>query len=58
MKMYDYVKVTETNTEKTKYMLLSRHQHAGKSHNIKIKNRTFENVHSSDIWERLQQIKT
>jgi hypothetical protein len=26
----------EVNTEKTKYMLLSRHQNAGQSHNIKI----------------------
>jgi hypothetical protein len=36
----------EVNTEKTKYMLLSRH-------NIKIANKCFENVASSDIWEQL-----
>jgi hypothetical protein len=34
----------EVNTEKTKYMLLSRHQNAGKNHDIKIGNRCFENV--------------
>jgi hypothetical protein len=32
------------NTEKTKYMLLSRHQNAGQNHDIKIANRCFENV--------------
>jgi hypothetical protein len=35
---------TKVNTEKTKYMLLSRHQNAGQNHNIKIANRYFENV--------------
>jgi hypothetical protein len=34
----------EVNTEKTKYMLLSRHQNAGQNHYIKIANRSFENV--------------
>jgi late competence protein required for DNA uptake (superfamily II DNA/RNA helicase) len=34
----------EVNTEKTKYMLLSRHQNAGQSYYIKIPNRCFENV--------------
>jgi site-specific DNA-adenine methylase len=34
----------EENTEKTKYMLLSRHQNAGQNHDIKIANRCFENV--------------
>jgi hypothetical protein len=34
----------EVNTEKTKYMLLSRHQNAGQSYDIKIPNRCFENV--------------
>jgi ABC-type siderophore export system fused ATPase/permease subunit len=28
----------EVNTEKTKYMLLSRHQNAGQNHDIKIGN--------------------
>jgi site-specific DNA-adenine methylase len=31
----------EVNTEKTKYMLLSRHQNAGQNHDIKIANRFF-----------------
>jgi hypothetical protein len=34
----------EVNTEKTKYMLLSRHQNAGQNHDMKIANRCFENV--------------
>jgi hypothetical protein len=34
----------ETNVEKTKYMLLPRHQNVGQNSGIKIGNRTFENV--------------
>jgi hypothetical protein len=34
----------EVNAEKTKYMLLSRHQNAGQNHNIKIDDRSFKNV--------------
>jgi hypothetical protein len=34
----------EVNAEKTKYMLLSRRQNAGQNHNMKIGNRSFENV--------------
>jgi hypothetical protein len=34
----------EVNTEKTKYMLLARHQDEGQNHDIKIHNRSFENV--------------
>jgi hypothetical protein len=34
----------EVNTEKTKYMLLSRHQNAGQNYDIKVANRCFENV--------------
>jgi hypothetical protein len=34
----------EVNTEKTKYMLLSRRQNAGQNHDIKTANRCFENV--------------
>jgi hypothetical protein len=34
----------EVNAEKTKYMLLSLHQNAGQTHNIKIGDRSFENV--------------
>jgi hypothetical protein len=34
----------EVNTEKTKYMLLSRHQNAVRNHDIKIADRCFENV--------------
>jgi uncharacterized protein YbcV (DUF1398 family) len=31
--------VLEVNTEKSKYMLLSRHQNAGQNHDMKIGNR-------------------
>jgi hypothetical protein len=34
----------EINVENTKYMLLSRHQNAGQDRDIKIANRSFENV--------------
>jgi hypothetical protein len=34
----------EIHVEKTKYMLLSRHQNAGQNRDIKIANRSFENV--------------
>jgi hypothetical protein len=34
----------EINVEKTKYMLLSRHQIVGRNRDIKIANRSFENV--------------
>jgi hypothetical protein len=34
----------EINVEKTKYMLLTRHQNAGQNRDIKIAKRLFENV--------------
>jgi hypothetical protein len=34
----------EVNAQKTKCMLLSRHQNAGKNHGVKRANRCFENV--------------
>jgi hypothetical protein len=34
----------EVNTDKTKYMFLSRHQNIGQNHDIKIAGRCFENV--------------
>jgi hypothetical protein len=34
----------EINIEKTKYMLLSRHQNVGQNRDIKIANRSFENM--------------
>jgi hypothetical protein len=41
----------ETNSEKTKYMLMS-HKKAGQKHCIKIVNRSFEGVQNSNIWEQ------
>jgi hypothetical protein len=40
----------EVNTEKTKYMLLSRHQNAGQNHDIKIADRCLENVAHFEIF--------
>jgi hypothetical protein len=40
------------NAEKTKYMLLSRHQNAGQNLDIKIANRYSEIVAQSIIWEQ------
>jgi hypothetical protein len=34
----------EVNAEKTKYMLMSCHQNAGQTYEIKIANRSFKNV--------------
>jgi hypothetical protein len=34
----------EINVDQTKYMLLSRHQNVGQNRDIKIANRSFENV--------------
>jgi hypothetical protein len=34
----------EVNADKTKYMLLSRHQNAGQNHDISLANRSFDNV--------------
>jgi hypothetical protein len=43
----------EINVEKTKCRLLSRHQNVGQNRDIKIANKSFENVSSSNIWGRL-----
>jgi hypothetical protein len=43
--------VLEINIEKIKYMLLSRHQNAGQNQDIKIGNRSFENVSQFRYWE-------
>jgi hypothetical protein len=34
----------EINAEKTKYMIMSRHQNSGQNQNIRIANESFENV--------------
>jgi hypothetical protein len=34
----------EVNTEKTRYMVVSRHQNVGQSHNLQIANKSHENV--------------
>jgi hypothetical protein len=42
----------EINIEKTKYMLLSRHQNAGQNCDVKIAKRSFKMCQSSNISER------
>jgi hypothetical protein len=42
----------EVNQGKTKYMLMSRSQKIGQKHSIKVANRPFEDVESSNIWEK------
>jgi hypothetical protein len=41
----------EINEEKTEYMLLSRHQNVGQNQDIKIGNRSVENVSQLSYWE-------
>jgi hypothetical protein len=43
----------EVNADKTKYMVMSRDQNAGRNHNIRIDNSFFEKWKSSNIWEQL-----
>jgi hypothetical protein len=45
--------VLEVNTEKYKYMLLSRHQNASQNHDIERANRCLKMWYISHIWERL-----
>jgi hypothetical protein len=40
----------EVNTEKTKYMVMSRHQKVGQNHNLMIANKSFENVIKFKYW--------
>jgi hypothetical protein len=47
----------EINVEKTKYMLLSRRQNVGQNRDIKIANRSFENVSQFKYLGRQQQIQ-
>ena len=47
----------EVSANKTKYMVMSREQNAGRMHSVRIDNSTFERVKSLNIWEQLEQIK-
>jgi len=42
----------EVNADKTKYMVMFRDQNAGRSHNMKIDNISFESWNSSHVWEQ------
>jgi len=39
-------------------MCISHHQNAGQNDHVMIANKAFQNMIQSNIWERLQQIKT
>jgi hypothetical protein len=41
----------EVNADKTKYMVMSRDQNAGRSHSTKIDNSSLKDRNSSTIWE-------
>jgi len=36
--------LVERKTEKTKYMVMSRHQNVGQNHNLLVANKSFESV--------------
>ena len=42
----------EVNAGKTKYKVMSQDQNAGRSHNMKFDNRSFEIVEELKIWEQ------
>ena len=42
----------KVNVGKTKYMVTCRDWNAGQSQNMRIENRSFERVESSNIWEQ------
>ena len=43
----------EVNADKTKYMVMSRDQNAGRIHSVRTDNSTYERVESLNIWEQL-----
>ena len=50
----------EVNVDKSKYMVMSGDQNAGRSHNniqVNTDNSSFERVDSSSIWEQLKKSK-
>ena len=40
----------EVNADKTKYMVMSRDQNAGRSHNMKVDNSSFERMEEFKYW--------
>ena len=48
----------EVNADKTKYMVMSRDQNAGRNHNLKIDNRSFEGGGTVEIFGKNLKIKT
>ena len=47
----------EVNADKTKHMVMSRVQNAGRSHSIMTDNRCLKGWKCSDIWENLENSK-
>jgi hypothetical protein len=40
------------NADKTKYMVMSRDQNAGRIHGMQIDNSSFEKMKNSNVWEQ------
>ena len=43
----------EVSADKTKYVVMSRDQNAGRNHSVRIDNSTFERVEEFKFWEQL-----
>ena len=43
----------EVSADKTKYMVMSRDQNAGRIHSVRIDNNTFERVEEFKFWEQI-----
>ena len=43
----------EVSADKTKYMVMSRDQNAGRIHSVRMNNSTFERVEEFKYWEQL-----
>ena len=47
----------EINTDKSKYMVMSRDQNAGPNHSMKIDNNSFEKVEEFKFWNNFNKSK-
>jgi len=47
----------EVNGDKTEYMVMSREQSVGRSHNVMTANSSFERVEFSHIWKQHYRMK-
>jgi len=51
--LWNQILTGSVDVDKTKYMVMSRDQNAGRSYNIRIDNSSVEGVDSLNIWEQL-----